>query len=328
MASAYLGPEIHRPLSVISESYQTRLRIPSLGEEERYRFGKEYETKLFSLLHEHLELGTTDKMVYVGDIKGSMSEAIEEKFCLVHPVQTVIPGHFHYAETEGGAKMLPIRIAHVGAEEFFRNLAENESADKPQYDRILVDDCVRYLAEPRVTYKNMVSSLAPNGRLLLIHRPGDLSTLPYFSDARQRLSENEIAYSDIIRDLQACRLDVSWELECLPVRMPKRKWLAMLRERYPTQTEILSQMEVVSGIRELSEGVLKYEGDMVEFVDRQLFISATPCRLPTGIPTVKRGGAELELTPKKELPPLKYVMKICPEQLKELRRKPEEDLYT
>ncbi|KAK3784166.1 hypothetical protein RRG08_030956 [Elysia crispata] len=327
MASAYLGPEIHRPLAVIAESYQTRLRIPALEEEERYRFGKLYEQKMFSLLHEHLELGTTDKLVYVGDIKGSMSEAVEEKFCLVHPVQTVIPGHFHYAETEGGAKMLPIRIAHVGAEEFFRNLAEDKSPDKPKYDRILVDDCVRYLAEPRVTYKNMVASLAPQGRLLLIHRPGDLSTLPYFSDARQRLSDNEIAYSDIIRDLQACRLDVSWELECLPVRMPKRKWLAMLRERYPTHTEILSQMEVVSGIRELSEGVLKYEGEMVEFIDRQLFISATPCRLPKGIPSVTRGGAELDPSPAQNRPRLKYVMKICPDELRDLRKKPDEDLF-
>ena len=103
--------------------------------------------------------------------------------------------------------------------------------------------------------------------LLLPHSSPSLSFSPLsLTSPVFRLSDNEIAYSDIIRDLQACRLDVSWELECLPVRMCKRKWLAMLRERYPTQTEILSQMEVVSGIRELSEGVLKYEGDMVRKV--------------------------------------------------------------
>ena len=67
-----------------------------------------------------------------------------------------------------------------------RKLSENPAPDKPKYDKILVKDCVRYLADPRETYANMVASLAPGGKLLLIHRPGQLSTLPYFSDAKQR----------------------------------------------------------------------------------------------------------------------------------------------
>ncbi|XP_012945793.1 uncharacterized protein LOC106013757 [Aplysia californica] len=318
MASAYLGPETHRPLSVISESFQSRYRIPNYVGSEQFRFGEEYEEKMYSLLHEHLELGTTDRMVYVGDLRGSLSKAIQDRFCLVPPVQTVIPGHFHYAETDDGYKMLPIRIAHVGAEDFFRKLAEDPSPSKPKYDKILVKDCVRYLAEPRTTYANMVASLAPGGKMLLIHRPGQLSTLPYFSDARQRLSENDIPYEDIIRELQACKLDVSWELECLPVRMQKTKWLAMVKEKFPTQMEILSGREVKSGIRELAEGVLKYEGDMVEFMDRLLFITATPSRLPANRLTVQRSGAELMATPQETN--LKYIMEMCPDELSELRR--------
>ncbi|CAL1530317.1 unnamed protein product [Lymnaea stagnalis] len=324
MASAYLGPERHRPLAVISESYQTRLSVACPGGGDGFSFGLEYEKKLQTLLDQHLELGTTDRLVYVGDARGSLAQTIADRFCLIHPVQTVIPGHFHYAETEDGYHVVPIRISHVGAEEFFRNLSEDELTDKPKYDRILVEDCVRYLAEPQATYKNMTASLTPDGKILIIHRPGELSTLPIFNDAKLRLTNSEIPYTDIIKDLQACRLDVSWELESLPVLMPKTKWLSMVKMKFPTQMEILSQLEIEAGIRELTEGVLKYEGDMVEFVDRLMFITATPCRQPATLPTLHRSGAELMTEPQET--PLKLVMKLSPEKLRELRCKPEDDL--
>lgn len=85
----------------------------------------------------------------------------------------------------------------------------------------------------------------------------------YLTYFLRRLTDNDISYPEIIKDLQLCNLDVTWKVECLPVCMPKRKWLAMLKDKFPTQTEIFSEMEIVSGIRELSEGILKYEGDMV-----------------------------------------------------------------
>ena len=71
---------------------------------------------------------------------------------------------------------------------------------------------------------------------------------------------------DIVQHLQNSRLDVQWELEIVPVRMRKRKWLAMMRDHYPPQLEIMSHTEVLGGLRELSEGVLKYEGDQVRKV--------------------------------------------------------------
>lgn len=36
------------------------------------------------------------------------------------------------------------------------------------------------------------------------------------------------------------------------------KWIAMLRNRYPTELELLTDSEVEHGIRELLEGTLKY----------------------------------------------------------------------
>jgi hypothetical protein len=68
---------------------------------------------------------------------------------------------------------------------------------------------------------------------------------------------------DVIQDLQRVRLDVQWELEVIPIRMAKRRWLSMLSGRYPPQMEIMSSTEVLQGLRELTERQLKYEGETV-----------------------------------------------------------------
>ena len=75
MASAYLGPESPRPLAVISESYRGHVhcRLPELHASERYSLGAAYEERFFSLLHKYLELGTTDRLCYIGNSKDSIA---------------------------------------------------------------------------------------------------------------------------------------------------------------------------------------------------------------------------------------------------------------
>lgn len=290
MASAYLGPECPRPLAVISEYYRTQLqcRLPVLGNWDHYSLGLEYEDKLFNLLHKYLELGTTDSLCYVGDTRHSLHHRIEERFCLLEPVRTMLPGHVHYAETEDN-KMLPIMISYVGAEEHFRQMAQD--GDKKQcFDRILLYESCRYLTEPADVFRNMAKCLVPGGVLLIVHRPAHLSTLPIFRDAQQRLLDNDVTYMNIINDLQSVKLDVQWELEVIPVRMSKRKWLAMMTDHFPPEMEIMSQTEMLSGLRELTEGMLKYEGETVEFHDRLLFIKATHSDPKNGYPSVQRYG--------------------------------------
>ena len=63
----------------------------------------------------------------------------------------------------------------------------------------------------------------------------------------------------------------------------------MIKEKFPPVMEVMSSFEIKAGIRELSEGILKYEGDMVEFQDRLLFISASR-PLFSSFPTIQRYG--------------------------------------
>lgn len=79
MAFSYLGPESPRPLSVISEGFQTRYHIPTFPSWEQFTFGEKYDDLLFNLINKYMDLETTDRLCYVGDTKGSMAEAIVER---------------------------------------------------------------------------------------------------------------------------------------------------------------------------------------------------------------------------------------------------------
>ena len=96
-----------------------------------------------------------------------------------------------------------------------------------------------------------VSSL---GKILIIHRPGPMNTLPFFAEANKRLTEedSEEPFTKLIKNLQAIKVDVRWEIETLPIVMPKVKWLGMLQKKFPPQMEIASKWEIQHGIRELS----------------------------------------------------------------------------
>lgn len=88
MAFSYLGPESPRPLSVISEGFQNRFRIPNYPNWEQFTFGQSYDDQLFELVNKYLELETTDRLCYIGDTKGSMAEAIASRYtfciCFIH----------------------------------------------------------------------------------------------------------------------------------------------------------------------------------------------------------------------------------------------------
>ncbi len=315
MATHQLGPETPRPFSVISEDHtKTQLAIPHIPEFELYSFGQGYENQMCKLIHKYLELGTDDNLCYVGQEVGSLAPLLQDKFCVLEPITTVVPGHIHYQESPSH-KMVPIRISHVGAEEFFRD----EAQKPPKFTKILLKDAVPYFTNPRETYLNIMRTVKDFGRILVVHRAAPMNTLPLFNEAKDRMESIDKAYMEIIQDLQNMYLDVQWEIECVPVVMSKMKWYAMLKQKYPPQMEVISNYEVRGGLRELSEGVLKYEGEMVEFMDRLLFISASHSAYCT-YPNIQRFGA-CETKPFPGLEDLQLQMEVTPDLQPYVRHK-------
>jgi hypothetical protein len=141
------------------------------------------------------------------------------------------------------------------------------------------------------------------------------------------LEDNEIPYDDIIKDLKSCDFDVQWEIECLPILMSKKKWYSLLKSKFPPQMEILSDVEVQCGIRELSEGIMKYEGDAIEFNDRLLFIVVSnPAEKRRGYPGIKRYNAD-DFSPFPDIKDMHYSMEMSDDIKKYVHNKPKTNIH-
>ena len=79
MANCFLGPESPRPLSVISEGFRHQFKLPVVTTSDR-TFGSDYESMMYKLIHKYLDLGTTDRLCYVGESKGSLAEGIVDRY--------------------------------------------------------------------------------------------------------------------------------------------------------------------------------------------------------------------------------------------------------
>ena len=200
---------------------------------------------------------------------------------------------------------------------FSLEAAKYDAGGVPIFDRVILKDVIPYLQNPKETFANIMKTMGPGGRLLVIHRAAPANTLPLFDDARTRMKQLDRSYSQLVSDLQSQehRIDVQWQIECLPVLISKKKWLGMIRDRYPPQLEVFSECDVRSGVRELAEGTFKYQGDIIEFTDRLLFACSTHA-LFDDYPDIQRFGASA-LRPFPGLDELKYKMEITGDMKKQ-----------
>lgn len=321
-----MGPEQPAPFAVLSEGHVRRkISVPYAPDHQRYSFGPLYEQKMCELIHKYLELNTDDRLCYIGDPKGSFVPLLQQKFCLLKPVTTVIPGHIHFEEGPTH-RMLAIRVASVGAEDFFRR--EAKKSDREIFDKILMHDAMNFFDEHRNTFQNIKKCLAPGGRVLIIHRPGPMNTLPIFKEAQERIRDNDQSYEQFIQDLQATHMDVTWEIECLTVQMDRDRWYGMIQDRYPPQLENVSHFEVNVGLRELSEGIMKYAEDTIEFSDHLLFVTGSDS-VNAAMPRIRRHSkmqSDIQPPSTKILGlGAKYQMEVTPELASLVRAKERTD---
>ncbi|XP_033124921.1 uncharacterized protein LOC117123178 [Anneissia japonica] len=320
-AARDLLPRYPQPFSVISEHWQDQLHVHDNTGDDLFSFGPVYDENMFKLIHKHLELDTHDRFAYVGASKGSYAAKIKEKFCLLQPIVEIYPGTILYEETPNQRRMIPFKVDQVGAEQYFRELSEGLTEGKePPFDKIILHGAFEYFSSPKTTFAHIMRTLTKHGKLLILHRPAPMSTLPFFTEANKRFVEEDSndPYLKILRSLQSQRVDVKWDIEVLPIVMPKVKWLAMLNKKFPPQMEIISNFEILTGVRELTEGMLKYQGEMVEFFDRLMFIAVSLPYGTGGYPSIQRHGSS-ETKPYPGLVDLKYSLEITPDIQKHIR---------
>ena len=187
------------------------------------------------------------------------------------------------------------------------------------FDKIIICNSIHLFSDLIATLLRFVDALTDRGRLLIIHRPIRLNTLPLPTEIIDQLRSTDLSLERLISAIQSLGLGFHWEVENTTVVTSRKKWLDMIqRGRFPLheqdeETQAANNPENTSsttqsnGVHQLMTGILHYAGDSaIEFVDRMVFLTVNRASPVTQNPlTVSRyqkgnskfGPLHMEVTP-------------------------------
>jgi len=124
--------------------------------------------------------------------------------------------------------------------------------DESSFDKIVVADALCHIvatAERRstevgtsnhlsTTVLQLMRSLADDGRLLVIHRPAGLNTLPLPSTVFENyINDNgDIPLDKIVSTVESMGLVLRWSVERLPIVTTRRRWFELIDAGFPRTT--------------------------------------------------------------------------------------------
>jgi len=165
------------------------------------------------------------------------------------------------------------------------------------FDKIIIYNSIHLFTDITSALLRFVNALTNRGRLLLIHRPIRLNTLPFPAHTVERLRSTDLSLEHLISTIQSLGLEFRWEVEHSRVVTSRRKWFDMIQyggfppcEQYQeTQpvniTDNTPSATASDGVHELMTGILRYAGDSdIEFVDRMVFLAVNR---PSPAPDIK-----------------------------------------
>jgi 2-polyprenyl-3-methyl-5-hydroxy-6-metoxy-1,4-benzoquinol methylase len=165
-----------------------------------------------------------------------------------------------------------MRLLQATAQEF----ASGERAPGERFDRLLMKEMLHHVPpdERRSMLEGLKDRLAPGGRLLALTRPHK-PAYPLFEAARLKWEQGTPAafLTDYLALMQEVGFHVELSTETFPMRLKKDTWYTMVRQRFWSCFDGLSESELEAGIQELESRFP--ETDELEFDEVELFIVAS-----------------------------------------------------
>jgi len=160
------------------------------------------------------------------------------------------------------------------------------------FDKIVIYNSIHLFSDITTKLLHFINALTQRGRLLIIHRPIRLNTLPLPGHVIDQLRSSDLSLEQLISTIQSLGLEFSWEVEDSRVVMSRHKWLNMIQcggfpqcKQYQEIQPAKSPDKTLNttrsdGVHKLMTGVLRYAGDSdIEFVDRMVFLTVSRASL-------------------------------------------------
>lgn len=284
----FFGPEKPTPFSVLSER-RVIDSLLTLDDDIKEASLDGYDENICHLMNKYLDIDCSDRILLIENGSNSEDELkfssivktwprnFERQFCLVYPV------HFLELKT---SNLKDLKYYEV------KNCQEPQVIDAPiKYDKIIVKNCLKYFESNYSKLLKFILNLLnqqtnTENSLLVIQRVADLNTLPFYNRLKNEWYLNDAKYSPFIQELQKEYFSINWDIEVVKSFIEtKSNWYKFLKNKQtyplPKENSIINEStldghELIHGIRELDEGLFKYQvkDKPIELNDRLLFICA------------------------------------------------------
>ena len=312
--SSYFGPEIPTPSCVVTEKHlngviddmfednKTRHEIKELKCEYNETDADNllnYEKTFTAIINKYLDIDCNDDILFIKpyDTENSWShydytsqlqnwpKIIERKFCLLKPLDICD------VKLVENIKKNTDELYPSEEEAKFELIFSGQQKKLKKYDKIIIKNSLKYFEESQKIFLESIMNLFKNQiqtktNILIIQRCSDLNTLPFEQKVNNEWKLNDLKYSKFMKSMQNEFFAIKFDFENLKYTIDcKTTWYQNIKDtviypvikRSPIVTQVSNgQRSLLNGIRELNEGVFKYQEiqKYVELNDRLLFIGA------------------------------------------------------
>jgi hypothetical protein len=277
-------------------------------DEIEYMDSQKYENDFCAILNKHLDFDCCDDVLYIkakGDDnarKDSLislnnstnkdwTEIIEKKFCLLNNVDSCEIEMKPLTKKSDDDQFLFIDPTSELDEPLFNFNFVKCSNKSKKYDKIIIKNCMKYFDRNYKYFCKFIMTLFKEQfqmrtSLLIVQRVSDLNTLPFHSKVKKDWTDTDCKFIKFMQTLQNEFFNIKFDIETLTFSFDcKSTWYSNLKDKIPfplnqgsllVDEQAVRHKELVHGIRELNEGVFKYQqiNNYIELKDRMIFIAA------------------------------------------------------
>jgi ubiquinone/menaquinone biosynthesis C-methylase UbiE len=162
---------------------------------------------------------------------------------------------------------------HASAEDLAASAADASRSVLVQpgsLDAVVVKEAIHHVAAADRSWvvAGLAGLLAPGGRLLVVMLPTTIS-YPLFDAALRRFEGLQPDPEDIAAHMRAAGLAAAVGYQEFELRIPKDRYLTMVRSRYMSLLALFDDDELAAGIAEIDA---RYPGPVLVFPDRFAFV--------------------------------------------------------
>lgn len=225
-----------------------------------WNFSSGHYEWLSGVISEHLAARPEHMVVDLGAGTGYFLQKLSREVSFANPPVAVEPDPemARIAKRRTG-----IRCIDVTAEQYL--------ASPSKTDRFLLKEMIHHVLDRQTLWSGIRSALNPGGRAVVITRP-QVPGIPFFDKAMEAFARGQPGIDTLLSEIESAGLIPEFHEVSMSMSLEKERWLTMLKSRFSTNLNSLSDDDIESGVREIEQ---KYPCRVIDFHEHLVVITAS-----------------------------------------------------